>query len=115
MTNYFLTPKQVQDNWSTIVFIYFDDRNHSSSPEITANRIVSEIGLQESLETFSVVCALKKHDGRIYGNNRNTMNQISFDPNCMNYRFQQMDDIHSTHINQILTYLIKELNKNKEV
>lgn len=64
-------------------------------------------------EVFAVVSKIKQHDGRIYGRNREAMNAIPVNEDCVacdtdNPMFYAgLDHIHTAHINQIITELLK--------
>lgn len=104
-----LNKKNVAENWKKVVEIYNSTRE--TDPNITAKEIVNQIGYEQTVETFAVVAAIKKYDGRIYGKNRDWMNQISVDPEAVVRErenpvyYAGLDDIHTTHINQIITAL----------
>lgn len=101
--------KKCADLWRKIVSIYKE--TCETNPNTTMNRIIEEIGLEDTKEVFATVTAIKKHDGRIYGANREYMNSIPVDPNNivlnMNNRmvYAGIDDIHTAHINQLITEL----------
>ena len=68
---------------------------------------------EKTKEVFATVAAIKKHDGRIYGKNREYMNSIPVDSEIVEWRsgnpvvYAGLDDIHTTHINQLITELRK--------
>ena len=118
-----LDSKQCSEKWKIICQIF--DETRLGTPEETAQKIVSSFGINDSLEVFAVVSKLKEHDGRIYGNNRIRMSAIETDPIASDWvagnhmRYANIDHIHPTHINQIITELLKindnpELNKAKK-
>lgn len=71
------------------------------------------LGYEQAIETFAVIAAIKIHDGRIYGANRDWMNSVSYNPEAaVRSRenpviYAGLDDIHTAHINQIITALRK--------
>ncbi len=109
-----MTARECADNWKRVIEIY--RQTSDGSPKITAEQIIKELGKDDALTTFSTIAHIKKHDGRIYGNNRKVMDNTPYvveatdwesgTPNPM--RYAGLDDIHTSHINQIITYLIKE-------
>lgn len=118
-----LDSKQCSEKWKIICQIF--DQARQGTPEETAQNIVNSIGINDSLEVLAVVSKLKEHDGRIYGNNRIRMSAIETDPIASDWvagnymRYANIDHIHPTHINQIITELLKihdnpELNKEKK-
>lgn len=106
-----LNKKNVANNWKEIVKVFNSTRE--TNPNITAKEIVNQIGYEQTVETFAVIAAIKKYDGRIYGKNRDWMNQIPVDPESVVYErenpviYAGLDDIHKAHINQIITALRK--------
>lgn len=77
------------------------------------SEIVQSFGLKKTKEVFATVAAIKKHDGRIYGKNREYMNSIPVDSKNVEWRignpviYAGLDDIHTTHIDQLITELRK--------
>lgn len=104
-----MNAKEIANTWKEIVRIYNGTR--TTSPETTMNEIVDTFGIAKTKEVFATVAAIKKHDGRIYGNNREYMNSIPVDPEIVEWRrenpiiYAGLDDIHTTHINQLITEL----------
>ncbi len=102
------------DNWKAIVRIYKEDVSQGYTPAATAGRIVSELGRDSTLATFSTVARIKEHDGRIYGRNRQIMDQTPFVAEAVEWVCGNpmvhagIDDIHTTHVNQLITELVKE-------
>lgn len=106
-----MNANKIANTWKEIVRIYNNTRN--TSPETTTNEIVGTFGINKAKEVFATVAAIKKHDGRIYGKNREYMNSIPVDPEIVEWRsgnpviYAGLDDIHTTHINQLITELRK--------
>lgn len=106
-----MNAKEIANAWKEIVRIYKETRN--TSPETTMNEIVGVFGITKTKEVFATVSAIKKHDGRIYGKNREYMNGIPVDSEIVEWRsgnpviYAGLDDIHTTHINQLITELRK--------
>lgn len=102
---------EIAKNWKKIVEAYNSTR--TMTPDATAKKIVETLGYEQTVETFAVIAAIKKYDGRIYGKNRDWMNQIPVDPESVVYErenpviYAGLDDIHTAHINQIITALRK--------
>lgn len=109
-----LEPKKCAENWKEVVKIYNETRE--TNPEETMKKIVEALGFDTAKETFATVSAIKKHDGRIYGKNREYMDNISINPESVEWKsgnpmlYSGLDDIHTAHINQ----LIGELRKMEE-
>ncbi len=106
-----MTVQKCADNWKKIVQIYKETCDQN--PDATVERIVSEIGENESLVVFSTIAHIKEHDGRIYGRNRNIMEQTPYVSDALDFngfnpmKHAGLDDIHTTHINQLIGALIK--------
>lgn len=98
--------------WKQVTKIY-DETIDQNDPRITAKRIADELGMNTAKEVFAVVSKIKQHDGRIYGRNREAMNAIPVNEDCVacdtdNPMFYAgLDHIHTAHINQIITELLK--------
>ncbi len=106
-----MNAKEIADIWKEVVKIYNDTRE-INLPEKTMSEIIRKFGLEKTKEVFATVAAIKKHDGRIYGSNRDYMDSIPVDPQSTEWRsgnpviYAGLDDIHTTHINQMITELI---------
>lgn len=106
-----MNANEIADAWKEVVRIYNDTRE--TTPEVTMNKIIDSLGLENVKETFATVAAIKKHDGRIYGRNREYMNSIPVDSEIVEWRsgnpviYAGLDDIHTAHINQLITELRK--------
>lgn len=102
---------EIAKNWKKIVEAYNSTR--TMTPDATAKKIVETLGYEQAIETFAVIAAIKIHDGRIYGANRDWMNSVSYNPEAaVRSRenpviYAGLDDIHTAHINQIITVLRK--------
>lgn len=107
-----MNAKEIADIWKEVVKIYNDTRE-INLPEKTMSEIIRKFGLEKTKEVFATVAAIKKHDGRIYGKNREYMNSIPVDPEIVEWRsgnpvvYAGLDDIHTTHIDQLITELRK--------
>lgn len=106
-----MNPKEIAIVWKEIVRIFSETKN--ISPKITMNKIIDTFGISQTKEVFATVAAIKKHDGRIYGDNRKYMNSISVQFENTEWKrenpiiYAGLDDIHTTHINQLITELRK--------
>ena len=106
-----MTARECADNWKKVIAIFNDSRD--TNPKVTAERIVAELGKEDAMTVFATVAKIKEHDGRIYGNNRDVMNRTPYVKEATEWVSGNpmvhagLDDIHTTHINQIITYLIK--------
>ena len=102
---------EIAKNWKKIVEAY--NSNRTMTPDATAKKIVETLGYEQAIETFAVIAAIKIHDGRIYGANRDWMNSVSYNPEAAVRSSENpviyagLDDIHTAHINQIITALRK--------
>lgn len=115
-----MTPEEVATCWCKVVEVYkgtFEKNN----PEYTMKEILKEIHLDQAKETFAAVSAIKKSDGRIYGYNRDVMNSIPVDPRCLEWNrsnpllTEKLDEIHTAHINNLITVLVSEMKKAGEL
>lgn len=104
-----MNAKEIANAWKEIVKIYNDTREQT--PEATMCNIIHKFGVKQTEEVFATVAAIKKHDGRIYGENREYMNSIPVHPDAVvrshdNPVFNcNLDYIHTSHINQLITEL----------
>lgn len=111
-----MNPVECCDVWKKIVSIYRETCN--SSPKETMKTIINEIGISKTKEIFATVAAIKKHDGRIDGINREYMNSIHVNHMCIENNsdnpviYAGIDNIHTAHINQLITELRRCDNAN---
>lgn len=104
-----MTAKEIASAWKAVVKIYTNTREQT--PKVTMNEIVVKFGKRQTEEVFATIAAIKKHDGRIYGKNREYMNSIPIDMSLTVWgmgnpiMYAGLDDIHTTHINQLITEL----------
>lgn len=105
-----MKPKQCAENWKAVCCIY-ESTISENKPKATMSKIIETLGIEATKEVFATVSAIKKHDGRIYGRNRDYMNSISVNPDSLNWEFGNpmiyagLDDIHPAHINNLITEL----------
>ena len=106
-----MTPAECASAWKVVVHIYNDTRE--TTPDATMNKIIDSLGIEKTKEVFATVASIKKNDGRIYGKNREYMNSISVNPVSVVWSHENrmiyagLDDIHTAHINQLITELRK--------
>lgn len=107
-----MNAKEIADIWKEVVKIY-NDTIEINLPEKTMNEIIRKFGLEKTEEVFATVAAIKKHDGRIYGKNKEYMNSIPVNPENVEWKngnpviYAGIDNIHTSHINQLITELRK--------
>lgn len=105
-----MEPKQCAEAWKTVCCIYESTINENN-PEVTMNKIIETLGFDVTKETFATVSAIKKHDDRIYGSNREYMDSIPVNPDSIKHEYGNpmiyagLDDIHTSHINNLITKL----------
>lgn len=111
-----MSANDIAEAWKDIIQIYNETR--AKGPKVTISDIVAKYGIGKTKEIFATVAAIKKHDGRIYGINREYMNNIPVNPQIVEWRsgnpviYDGLEDIHTTHIDQLITEL-RELDKQK--
>lgn len=110
-----MNSKEIASAWKEIVRIY--NATREKTPTVTMCEIIHKYGVKQTEEVFATIAAIKKHDGRIYGANRDYMNSIRVDNANVKWgsgnpvMYAGLDDIHTTHINQLITELRKLDNK----
>ena len=110
-----MEPKRTAEIWKAIVNIYKETRE--KTPAQTMEMILERWSLAEVKETFATIAKIKKHDGRIYGRNREAMDATETNPEATEWKYgnpmviQQLDEIHTTHINQLITALLEAERK----
>ena len=108
-----MNAKEIANIWKEVVKIYNNTRENNL-PEKTMEEIIRKFGLEKTKEVFATVAAIKKHDGRIYGKNREYMNSIPVDSEIVEWRsgnpvvYAGLDDIHTTHINQLIPSVVMD-------
>ena len=111
-----ITPKEMAVVWEGIQKKYNETRH--LTPEDTVNSILESYKLENVLETFAAITRIKEGDGRIWHTNRDWMNTIPVSPECYDWRNSEyrrfneffrtdLDAIHTTHIDQMITELHK--------
>ena len=106
-----MTPNETATVWKAIVNIYNETRE--KPPKETMAIILEKYKLVDVKETFATVAKIKEYDGRIYGKNREEMTRTPTNPNAVarvsgNPMISSLlDEIHTTHINQLITELLR--------
>ncbi len=114
-----LTPLEYSKIWKEVVDTYNKTKN--LGPNETVDKILENLSFSDVKETFAAVAAIKSHDGRIYGKNRTYMNEVEVNPDGVVWEsrnpfiYAGLDDIHTTHINQLIDSLRKIEEKEQEV
>lgn len=112
--DFMMTGEEAKIAWEKVVKIY-SSTIEQNNPEITIREIIKELGIEKTKEIFATVTKIKAHDGRIYGNNRKIMEAVETNPELSLWDksnpliYSGLDDIHTAHINNLITVLI---NKN---
>jgi len=107
-----MNPTQVAESWKEIVSIY-ENTIHKNNPALTMENIIFALGFITARETFAVIAAFKKNDGRISPSNRDYITSIPFDYKCLdinNYNpiiYSGIDRIHTAHIDNLISELRK--------
>lgn len=105
-----MTANECAKAWLRIKEIYNETRD--KTPKDTAEQIVKELGKETAYIVFATITRLKKGDGRIYGRNRKVMESHEYVPEATVWNHSNpmigtgLDDIHTTHINQMIGALI---------
>lgn len=105
-----MTTKECAEAWKEVVKIYMGTVT-GSKPKETMQKMIDTLGTDKVKEVLATVAAIKKHDGRIYGANRKYMDSILVSPDSVEWnsgnelRHAGLDDIHTSHINQLITEL----------
>ena len=109
-----MTGQECVDKWQKVIAIYNDTRE--DTPRVTIDRVIEELGKEDAVTVFSTVARIKvrMHDGRIYGKEKDAMMAAPYVPEAVDdgsgfpMRFTGIDDIHTTHIHQLIRELIRE-------
>lgn len=105
-----LDSKKCAEVWGFICET-FKNKKEKETPKETMDKILAEYDYNTVVEVFATVSSFKKHDGRIYGKNRDWMDSIAVNPlsaerdHCNPMFSGKLDYIHTTHINQLITEL----------
>lgn len=113
-----LTPKEMAVVWNGIQQKYEETR--SMTPSDTIDSILKDFKLDDVLETFAAITRIKEGDGRIWHTNREWMETIPVSPECYDWQNRDyrifneffrtdLDAIHTTHIDQMITELHKRI------
>lgn len=104
-----LSPIEIANYWRSMVGIY--NITTTETPKTTLECMIKAFGFNVVEEVFATISAIKKKDGRIYGKNRLYMDSISVNPEAIKRESDNpvihagLDEIHPTHINQLITEL----------
>ena len=107
-----MNPTQVAESWKEIVSIY-ENTVHKNKPALTMENIIFCLDFIKARETFAVIAAFKKNDGRISPSNRAYITSIPFDYKCLNINnynpiiYSGIDRIHTAHIDNLISELRK--------
>ena len=102
--------KECAEAWITVCNIY-DETRAANRPDNTLDKILEILGADKTLEVFATVSAIKKHDGRIYGKNREFMESVAINPESVKWESgnpmvsAKLDHIHTSHIDNLITEL----------
>lgn len=100
-----MNASEANKTWYIVRRIFKDTR------ELTPKDTILELGKvmsrKDIMEIFAIVTKIKAHDGRIYGKNREVMERYPSDPSIDYTMIKGLDDIHTTHINQLISELVK--------
>ena len=106
------TPQELKELWIEVRKIYSETIEQNNA-RTTADKIVEAIGFDAAKEVFAAVAKIKKHDGRIYGENRKWTETVETSPEALVWDHSNalihagLDDIHTTHIDNLITQLRK--------
>lgn len=104
-----MNANEIASAWKEVVKIY--NNTSEQTPKVIMNEIVAKFGKRQTEELFATIAAIKKHDGRIYGKNREYMNSIPIDISLTVWGIENpivyagLDDIHTAHVDQLITEL----------
>lgn len=107
-----MTGKEFANNWQKVIAIYNDTKD--KTPKYTADNIIRQFGKQEALTIFSTIAQIKRYDGRIDRRLREALKDIPYIEEAVDrgdgypIECKGLDDIHTTHISQIIEELLKE-------
>lgn len=105
-----MSPKECASAWTEVCRIY-DETREINRPDKTIDKILETLGMDKTLEVFATVAAIKKHDGRIYGGNKEFVNSIPVNLDSVRWEHgnpmasSYMDHIHTAHINNLISEL----------
>lgn len=106
-----MTTYQCATAWKEVVRIYNETRE--TNPKTTMNQIIEWLGIDNTKEVFATIATIKKYDGRISHINREYTNSIPVNRLCIRplrdnpVIYAGLDDIHTAHIDQLITELRK--------
>lgn len=100
-----MNASEANKTWYIVRRIFKD--TGEQTPKDTIFELGRVLRRDEIMEIFAIVTKIKKHDGRIYGKNREVMEQYPSDPSIDYTMIKGLDDIHTAHINQLISELVK--------
>ena len=111
-----MSAKEYTNAWKIVNKIY-DETISENNPEVTMKEIISELGLENTIEVFAAITAIKDYfrDSRISDRNKSIMCDVSILPECEEWNSKNplmsvdIDHIHTTHINNLLNVLVMEM------
>ncbi len=98
--------KECNEKWQQLIKIFRETQ--AEGPAQTAKKLEEEIGLADTLTVLATVSYIKKHDGRIYGKEREAMNAHEIAEGAdgelreVFFYMKNLDEIHTTHLHQII-------------
>ena len=99
--------------WKKVCNCY-DETRDENNPCVTMQKIVDELGMEQTREVFATVAKIKEHDGRISAYNRKQLENVVVNPECLingnPIMYAGLDHIHTAHIDNLITELVKILN-----
>ena len=108
-----MKPEETKEIWEGIIEIYKEGGN----PSQTMDKIFCQFEEKAVKEAFATVAAIKKNDGRIYGENRKFMDSIPVNPDAVVWDnrnpmiYADLDYIHTANINVLITELRMRVNQ----
>lgn len=110
--------RECANAWKQVNIIY-DETINEDNPGITMEKIISTLGMENTMEVFAAITELKKNDERISSRNRSIMNDIPVLPECTEWNsnnpiiYADTDHIHTTHFDDLLSELITKMEENE--
>lgn len=112
-----ITLKRCATCWKKICAT-FKEYRFDGTPKETIDKILEQMSFEEARTTFAVIAALKRHDGRIWGYNREWMNKTPLPEGATDWSHSNpmlntnlMDEIHPAHIDQLISELRRRESK----
>lgn len=102
-----MTVREAQMAWWIVRKIYRETRDKTPADTVHEILFNSPLDRVTTTEMFATITRIKEHDGRIYEENRKALEQVATNPEIDYVNMTGLDDIHTTHINQMITELLK--------